>query len=107
MGAHPTQPRNKWIPRAYVGGESITYPNGMIFKSGLSGHIAANNSLDITYGTPFPSGIKSMACSYLYGATTYNESCSIKQKVGSLLSVATIRNDIGATANVYWQAWGW
>ena len=56
MGAYiGVDTKSGWIPRNYAGGESITFPNGVILKSG---NINVVNSQVVTFGTPFPGGIR-------------------------------------------------
>jgi hypothetical protein len=80
--------------------ESVTLPNGMIFKFG-SGTATALN-LDVTFGTAFPNAIYSAACTVIGSAGTSNASFD-SAPTTSGLSIKT--NVSGAV--IHWQAWGY
>ena len=43
----------EWSPTAYIGGESITFPNGLIVKQG-SEAVGVGATDTVTFGTAFP-----------------------------------------------------
>lgn len=48
----------EWSPTAYAGGESITFPNGLIIKTGEV--TTGDNDGTVTFGTAFPTAIVSV-----------------------------------------------
>jgi len=101
MGAKATQPRDQWNPRLYAGGESVTYPNGMIQKMGSG--ITAALHVHVTYATPFPNGFKSIQVTAVDAAGT----------AILLIDAAPAANNDGfevtgnVNTNFYWVSWGW
>lgn len=96
-----------WTPTSYAGEGSVTYPNGMIDKMGLSASITAGATLDITFSdtsAAFPT-----ACSFAYG--TYANSTTTKNGICiiTILSNTQIRikNSTNATQVVQWFARGY
>ena len=101
-GAIPT-----FTPETYTGGESVTFPNGLIMKMGVES-VAAYTTDDVTYGTAFPNAVVSMSVSYDASVgTTWIEEITIRTKSGYETSIAQIANLTGETKSIYWQTWGY
>jgi hypothetical protein len=96
-----------YLPTVYIGGESVTLPNGLIFKHGLSPSISANTVVDLVYGTPFPNGIVSMNTSFESNSINLQDPAAIQQKPGSLLSTAELANGSAGSRSLWWQVWGY
>ena len=68
-----TSPVDGFWPKQYVGGESITFPNGLILKSGnKTGGVGVTN---VTFSTPFPNGIRTVLTTS--GGNTGNQSQNV------------------------------
>jgi len=50
----------EWSPTTYGGGETTTFPNGLIIKMGYKACGGANTTSTITFGTAFPTGVVSV-----------------------------------------------
>ena len=83
--------------------ESVTFPNGLIMKWGIKNATGDSNT-DVTFATAFPTGLLNVQC-------THNQSFNVNQD-GALGAISasttgfTIRNGMGTSGNVYWQAVG-
>jgi hypothetical protein len=90
-------------PSAYAGGETMTFPNGMILKCGTTA-VAASANLTITFATAFPSGIVSVILQVIENSS----SDRYAPKVGTASKTAfNIRNSQGSGMSVYWMAMGY
>lgn len=50
-----------WSPTSYIGGESVTFPNGLIIKQGTVARTGATTT--VTFATAFPAaGVNGWAC---------------------------------------------
>ncbi len=102
-----------WVPAVtgvgagYAGEESITFPNGLIFKHGRVASVGANSQVDVTYGTAFPNAVISTAATFDSDTTTLDDPVGATRKSGSLLSILTLVNSSTATRGITWQAWGY
>jgi len=95
-------------PLAYAGEESVTLPNGLIIKGGVTGSISGDSFVELTYGTPFPHGILTMQCTMNNKNPLADFSPQIQQKSGSELSVAEVSNPWqGGTITAWWLVIGW
>jgi hypothetical protein len=81
-----------WSPTTYAGEESITFPNGLIFKQGYVARSGTGAS--VTFAVAFNT-IKScsMTCFHSSG-----ENYSAKVTIVDAYSIST---------GYYWQAWGY
>lgn len=52
-----THNQEDWTPSTYTGQESVTFPNGLIMKTGTE-TVAGGASDTVTFGTAFPNAIK-------------------------------------------------
>jgi hypothetical protein len=91
-------------PTTYTGGETTTFPNGLIMKFGQD-TASPNTSTTVTFGTAFPTGIISVVLTNFSDSTAdLNEN----MKVGSqAASNFTIRNTDGGTNVINWMAIGY
>lgn len=96
----------EWSPTTYAGGESVTFPNGLILKQG-SEAVDANTTDDITYGVAFPTGVKSVSASYVTADATIDQPVSVRRKPGEENTVLQVTNgDSAGARNIDWQVWG-
>ena len=100
-GTLQTTAAGGFTPSTYAGGESITFPNGLILKHGIV--VWAGAPTTITFATPFPTAIVSASItSYKVNSPT----------TGGALWGAISRTRIQATtfgilpSHLHWQAWG-
>lgn len=93
-----------WSPVAYAGEESVTFPNGLIFKQGLVGSLTANPQV-ITFAVAFPNGV-------LTPNAIPKDTSGLTPTDGDVLvSVFLVTKmeiyiDLN-TEGYFWQAWGW
>ena len=95
-------------PTTYVGGESVTFPNGMILKHG-SIALAANAVTVVTFGTAFPTGTVSASTDYYAAGDSDGTSDRHALKIADLdTTTLDIRNTSGLEgAEAFWQVWGY
>ena len=92
-----------FVPASYVGGESVTLPNGLIMKTGSVTTTRIGTS--ITFETPFPNGVVSaLACPNSAEDLTQSTGYSGKAAVDSL---TTSGMNVSCNGNAYWQAIGY
>ena len=91
----------EWSPAAYIGGESVTFPNGLIFKHGIVA--ASANPVTITFDVAFPTKVIS------HNAISAEVSQQDQQTRGiATISTYKIYNAVYANiANYSWQVWGY
>ena len=94
-----------WSPTSYVGGESITFPNGLIFKHGEV-TVGANATVEVTYGAAFSTAFVSAQATLKTSSATIEEGAHVRSKSGSTTSILQVTNASSTEVNVYWQAWG-
>lgn len=95
--------RGQYAPVSYAGGESITFPNGFIMKSGISGSISGNSQATITFNVAFPNAVISVTVTKTESVTTRESAWSTKT-VGT--SSFVIVNHDGAADEFYWMVIG-
>ena len=88
-----------WSPTSYVGGESVTFPNGLIEKTGND--LTGGSPVTITFGTAFPTAC--VVAVATPSADNANTGVSITAKSTTTL---TVRNN-GAAAGFRWIARGY
>lgn len=93
-----------FTPTTYTGGESVTLPNGLIMKMGLSSSVSIDSSLAISFGTSFPNAVISVVLTKNIGLTTSGEGELTVNSVTT--SGFTIRNGQDSAGQVYFQAIG-
>ena len=89
----------KYIPKNYAGEESITFPNGLIFKHGFKTRSDINTT--VTFGVAFNTFVSvsitiDNSTAQQLTATVHSESAS-----------GFIINTANAYTGFYWQAWGY
>ena len=85
-------------PTAYVGGESITFANGLILKHGAD-TADGNGDGTVTFSTAFPNNAISI---------TFSSNQSMTGAYVSAFSRTAFSYNTGGTTNtVYWQVWGY
>lgn len=94
-----------FTPSTYAGEESVTLPNGLIMKMGLSSSVANDNSLAVSFGTSFPNAVISVVLT---------KNVALQAGGGGELTVNsvttsgfTIRNGLDSAGQVYFQAIGY
>jgi len=94
-----------FTPSTYAGEESVTLPNGLIMKMGLSSSVAPDNSLAVSFGTSFPNAVISVVLT---------KNVALQAGGGGELTVDsvttsgfTIRNGLDSAGQVYFQAIGY
>ncbi len=93
-------------PSSYAGEESVTFPNGLIFKHGEES-VVTDTTDDVAYETAFPNAfVTAMVCFKGGTITSENHNCYVQPKSGSETTILQITND-ASTITIYWQAWGY
>ena len=92
-------------PTAYAGEESVTLPNGLIMKMGLSSSVANDNSLAVSFGTSFPNAVISVVLTKNVALQTGGGGELTVNSVTT--SGFTIRNGLDSAGQVYFQAIGY
>lgn len=98
-----TYPEKKWIPGVYAGGESVTYPNGLIMKCGT--HTLAGNAGEaVAFAVAFPN-----ACVNVQATQNDTTTVNANPLAYSYLTTGfTIRIPVGGTGRkLAWRAIGY
>ena len=95
-------PVDGFWPKQYAGVESITFPNGLIIKSGNIAWAAAATT--VTFATPFPNGIRTALTAA--GGTTGNVSQNVDTHTLSVNSFVAQCTSLQA-GPYRWIAIGW
>jgi len=90
-------------PTTYAGEESVTLPNGLIMKWG-SLDMTGGSTSTVTFATAF-STIVNVQVSWQIDNTTSTAPVRLQGPISN--ESIEIRNNIGSTAKVYWQAIGY
>ena len=91
-----------WTPTSYAGEESITFPNGLIFKQGTVA--ASTNPQTITFGAAFPTAAVSASANG--GHTTIVDQACVIDSLGTA-SMIIRNNAVGTLTTFHWQVWGY
>jgi len=87
-------------PSTYVGGESVTFPNGLIMKMG------STSSKTLNFGTPFPGGVVSVTIS---NQTPFSDNAGnasfVNSSSASGFTISSGRN-VAGVGPWFWQAIG-
>ena len=88
-----------FTPTSYAGGESVTFPNGLIMKQGLD-NADAGGSFTKTFAAAFPTA-------FLVGFTTGAEATAtiVGKVTDTTVNAMTVRGS--PTKAYHWQAWGY
>lgn len=89
-----------FTPATYTGGESVTFPNGLILKMGY----AAGSNPTVTFGVAFPTAIVSITATVKDQTSTNNQGANIENV--SLASFDMDNTESG-TDGFYWMAIGY
>jgi hypothetical protein len=97
-----------YTPTSYANEESVTYPNGLIIKMGEKDCATAGN-YTVTYGTAFPTRMKSVGFSQFYNNNTNPSAWNIKSITGTNGKEGFVFrvNGTYAGAKLYWTAIGY
>lgn len=96
--------KNGFSPATYTGEESVTLPNGLIMKMGISASVADDSSLTVEFGTDFNAAPITVQLTKLHQLRTSSSGELTVNNVTA--SEFTIRNGLDATGPVYWLAIG-
>lgn len=90
-------------PTADTGQESTAFPNGMIFKQGITGAIGANSTVDVSFVAPFTT-LKTVSVSFANEGLFTDTALSLTAKGVTGLTIKNGSANLGAIA--HYQAWG-
>jgi hypothetical protein len=93
-----------FLPTSYTGGESVTLPNGLIMKMGISASVGTNSSLTVEFGTDFNAVPITVQLTKYRGLKVDGEGELTVDNVTA--SEFTIRNGLDTAGQVYWFAIG-
>ena len=93
-----------FVPTSYTGEESVTLPNGLIMKMGISASIGTDSSLTVEFGTDFNAVPITVQLTKYRGLATSGAGELTVDNVTA--SEFTIRNGLDAAGQVYWFAIG-
>lgn len=94
-----------WSPAAFVGAQSITFPNGLILKQGVES-VAGDTTDTITYDDAFGTFVNSW-CAFRSENTGITNVCSTNPKAGETATKLNVTNSSSATLTVQWFAIGY
>ncbi len=90
-------------PTTYTGGESVTFPNGLIMKWG-SQTVSGDNQSTVTFGTAFPNACISAQATLAFDGFQNNDAgCGVFNLSTTTL---TLRNGFGHSGAINWFAIG-
>lgn len=88
-------------PATYAGEESITFPNGLIFKHGYI--VKGSNPTTVTFAAAFPTGVVSAQITGLRNASA-SDNYSYIRSVSTTALVIEVKTEM---TGYYWQVWGY
>jgi hypothetical protein len=94
-----------FAPTSYAGEESVTLPNGLIMKMGLSSSVGADSSLSVSFGNDFQNAVISVVLTKQKSLTTGGSGELTVNNVG--VGGFTIRNGQDSAGQVFFQAIGY
>lgn len=93
-----------WDPTTYIGGQSATFPNGLIMKFGEAS-VGTNTTLDVVYDDAFTAAFVWAMVSYKGADVASDQNAEVRPKSGNELTTLQITN--GETVRtLYWMAIG-
>jgi hypothetical protein len=95
----------EWSPTAYGGEQSITLPNGLIFKQGQE-VVAANTTDEVTYSVAFNTFTNSWA-TFREANTGIDDPCMTQAKSGSETTILQVTNASQSQRTISWFAIGY
>ncbi|MBU2576459.1 MAG: hypothetical protein KKF50_01935, partial [Nanoarchaeota archaeon] len=93
-----------FVPSTYAGGESVTFPNGLIMKNGKTNSIAIGGSEAITFSSPFPNATLNIVVTRIEATTAASYSWSVG---GENRGGFTLYNNGARAGEYYWFAIGY
>ena len=93
-----------FTPSSYSGGESVTLPNGLIMKMGLTASVSADSSLAVSFGSAFPNAVISVVLTKKVAIQTMGQGELTANSVST--SGFTISNGQDSAGQVFFQAIG-
>jgi len=96
--------KNGFSPATYAGEESVTLPNGLIMKMGISTSVGADSSRTVAFGTAFNAVPITVQLTKYRGLTTHGAGELTVDNVTA--SQFVIRNGLDGSGQVYWFAIG-
>lgn len=95
--------KNGFTPSSYTGGESVTFPNGLIMKWG-SVTVSGDGFVNLTFGTAFPNECVSAQATLGFNFNANQDAgCSVFNLATTGL---TLKNGFGTSGAVNWFAIG-
>lgn len=88
-----------WSPTTYAGGESVTYPNGLIVKAGITAMATGDFH---TFGTAFPNALISVVPAADSTNPSHNAVVRDDGKTGF-----RVYHNTGGSINIHWIARGY
>ena len=88
-----------WTPTSYADEESVTYPNGLIFKGGYVAKVGTTTT--VTFGTAFPNAVLTASVNKVGNGSNYGSDI-----VSFSTSALVIGDYYEVAPGYYWQAWG-
>ena len=91
-----------FIPMNYTGGESVTFPNGLILKQGIES-IAQDTTDTVTFAVAFPNAVVTASISKA------TQSADVYDPGIAEITAAHIKiwNSHSGVLIVHWQVWGY
>lgn len=96
-------PTEGYAPTAYAGGESVTFPNGMIIKTGFYS-TTTNGTKVITFDEAFPTGVVSAQISF---KGTAADDAYFPVSALTTSAVTVILGDVNFSLGLYWTVIGY
>lgn len=96
---------DEYKPVTYAGEESVTFPNGMIMKHGVT--TTTSNATAVTFGTAFTTviGVQVTPQETPHSSAELAGASSVSTTGFNILSYRGTSG--GSVGDVYWQAWGY
>lgn len=89
-----------YTPASYAGGQSVTYPNGLIMKMGSAS--VTTGGLTVTFGAAFPTALVSAT-----GGVDTSNTGKQGHAYDSSTTILKLTHNVGATATMHWIAIGY
>ena len=94
-----------YTPTSYTGGESVTLPNGLIMKMGVSASVNVNASITITFGVAFPTALVSVTATKQ--GSLYTSAAGAQSISAQSTSSFTYADGVNQAGTVNWIAIGY
>jgi hypothetical protein len=94
--------KDGYSPTAYTGGQSITFPNGLILKHGRYAFVSTPTT--VTFDTPFPNAVISAQASVEWNSTSGN---SYTPRIMEVTTQYIKISNNQAGSHEHWQVWGY